>query len=74
MTFRDYNTTTIEDDSGQMKKLECNERYDVPSEITPLLKSVGFTKINIYGAELGSFSRNDALTTEDYKMLVIGER
>jgi hypothetical protein len=31
-------------------------------------------KIEIFGAKLGAFSRNDRLTTEDYEMLVIAER
>jgi len=73
MTFRDYNITTVEDDFGNKKVLECNERYYVPSEITWLLKSHGFKKIDIYGAKLGAFSRNDELTTEDFEMLVIAD-
>lgn len=71
MTFRDYNTTEFEDDFGNKKRLESNERYYVPSEITWLLKSLGYIKIDIYGAKLGAFSRNDKLTTEDFEMLVI---
>ena len=71
MTFRDYNITTVEDDLGIKKELECNERFYVPSEITWLLKSLGFQKIDIYGAKLGAFSRNDELTTENFEMLVI---
>jgi len=74
MTFRDFNITTVEDDFGNKKKLECNERYYVPSEITWLLKSLEFKKIDIYGAKLGAFSRNDELTTEDFEMLVIAEK
>ena len=74
MTFRDHNTTEFEDDFGNKKTLECNERYYVPSEITWLLKSLGFTKIDVYGARLGKFSRKDKLTTEDFEMLVIAER
>lgn len=74
MTFRDHNTAVFEDDSGNKKELKCNERYYVPSEITWLLKSLGFTKIDIYGAKLGAFSRNDKLTTEDFEMLVIAEK
>ena len=74
MTFRDHNITEIEDDSGNKIDLECNERYYMPSEITWLLKSLGFKKIDIYGAKLGAFSRNDKLTTEDYEMLVIAEK
>ena len=74
MTFRDHNITKVVDDKGAEKVLECNERYYVPSEVTWLLKTLGFTKIEIFGAKLGSFSREDKLTTEDYEMLVIAER
>jgi 2-polyprenyl-3-methyl-5-hydroxy-6-metoxy-1,4-benzoquinol methylase len=74
MTFRDHNITTFVDDDEIPHQLDCNERYYVPSEITWLLKSLGFKKIEIYGAKLGAFSRQDALTTEDYEMLVVAER
>ena len=74
MTFRDRNITTFTDDDGNEKELDCNERYYVPSEITWLLKSLGFKLINIYGAKLGAFSRNDKLTTEDFEMLVISSK
>jgi 2-polyprenyl-3-methyl-5-hydroxy-6-metoxy-1,4-benzoquinol methylase len=74
MTFRDHNTTEIIDDLGNKKSLECNERYYVPSEITWLLKSLNFKKIELFGAKLGAFSRNDKLTTEDFEMLVIAEK
>ncbi|KAF5060907.1 Ubiquinone biosynthesis O-methyltransferase [anaerobic digester metagenome] len=74
MTFRDFNITRIEDDNGVVKELACNERYYVPSEITWLLKTLGFTRIEIFGAKLGSFSREDKLKTGDFEMLVIAER
>lgn len=74
MTFRDHNITEVEDDLGNRKSLECNERYYVPSEITWLLKSLGYNKIEIFGAKLGAYSRNDKLTTEDFEMLVIAEK
>jgi 2-polyprenyl-3-methyl-5-hydroxy-6-metoxy-1,4-benzoquinol methylase len=74
MTFRDQNLTVFEDDSGNKKELKCNERYYVPSEITWLLKSVGFQKIDIFGAKLGAFSRNDRLTVDDFEMLVIATK
>jgi 2-polyprenyl-3-methyl-5-hydroxy-6-metoxy-1,4-benzoquinol methylase len=74
MTFRDHNITKAVDDQGVEKELECNERYYVPSEITWLLKTLDFTTIGIFGAKLGAFSRNDQLTTEDFEMLVVGER
>ncbi|MDP3002505.1 MAG: hypothetical protein Q8N38_05200 [Bacteroidales bacterium] len=74
MTFRNYNTTTVTDDSGNKIDLECNERYYVPSEITWLLKSLNFKIIDIYGAKLGAFNRNDKLSTEDFEMLIIAEK
>ena len=55
MTFRDFSVTEFEDDSGNKKRLECNERYYVPSEITWLLKSLGYQNVDIFGAKLGLF-------------------
>ena len=71
MTFRNYSIVDFEDDSGNKKSLECNERYYVPSEITWLLKSLGYKTIDIFGARLGEFSREHTLKTDDYEMLVI---
>jgi hypothetical protein len=64
----------MDDDKGNKKVLKCNERYYVPSEISWLLKTIGFTNIAIHGCKLGAFSREDVLTTEDYEMLVIAEK
>lgn len=74
MTFRDHNTTEFMDDAGKRMTLECNERYYMPSEITWLLKSLGYLTIDIYGAKLGEYSRKDKLTPKDFEMLVIGEK
>lgn len=74
MTFRDHNITEIADDSGIKRTLECDERYYVPSEITWLLKTLGYHKIDIFGAKLGAFSRNDILTSKDFEMLVVAEK
>ncbi|MBF0529335.1 MAG: class I SAM-dependent methyltransferase [Deltaproteobacteria bacterium] len=74
MTFRDHVTICVEDDLGNKKELQCNERYYVPSEITWLLKTVNFKTIDIYGSKLGAFSRTDKLSTEDFEMLVIAEK
>lgn len=71
MTFRDHNQTTFTDDDGKSYTIDCNERYYIPSEITWLLKSIGFTDVNIYGARLGEFSREHKLRTNDFEMLVI---
>jgi 2-polyprenyl-3-methyl-5-hydroxy-6-metoxy-1,4-benzoquinol methylase len=74
MTFRDINITEITDDYGQKRTLHCNERYYVPSEMTWMLKSLGFKKTDIFGAKLGAFSRGNPLTTEDFEMLIIAEK
>ena len=74
MTFRERSVMQFEDDLGNKRELACNERYYVPSEITWLLKSLGYASIDIFGAKLGAFSRDDRLTTEDFEMLVIAER
>ena len=74
MTFRDHNITEFEDDNGNKKTLACNERYYVPSEISWLLKSLGFSTVEIFGARLGAFSRKDRLTTEDFEMLVVSKK
>ena len=74
MTFREQSTVDVEDDLGNKKELQCNERYYAPSEITWLLKTLNFKTVDIYGAKLGAFSRNDKLSTEDFEMLIIAEK
>ena len=74
MTFREHSTLALTDDEGKSKNLVCDERYYIPSEITWLLKSLSFRKVDICGARLGAFSRDHALTPEDYEMLVIAEK
>ncbi len=73
MTFRDHNTTTVTNDLGNELVLECNERFYVPSEITWMLRTLGFKQIDIFGAKLGAFSREDKLKTDDFEMLVIAQ-
>lgn len=74
MTFREHSTVNVEDDLGNKKELQCNERYYVPSEITWLLRTLNFRTVDMYGAKLGAFSRNDKLSTEDFEMLIIAEK
>jgi len=74
MTFRDLNTTYFTDDNGVQHKLNCNERYYTPPEITWLLKSLGFNKIEIFGAKIGAYSREDNLKTNDFEMLVVARK
>lgn len=73
MTMRNYFEFQFEDDDGRQHTISCNERYYLPSEITYLLETLGYSSINIYGAELGAFSRTRRLTASDFEMLVIAE-
>ncbi|HNR35552.1 MAG TPA: class I SAM-dependent methyltransferase, partial [Candidatus Hydrogenedentes bacterium] len=43
-------------------------------EITWLLKTLGYARIEIFGAKLGAFSRDNALTPENFEMLVIARK
>ena len=70
-TFRETSTFEVSDDDAKKKTLSCNERYYAPSEIAWYLKSLNFKSIDIYGCELGAFSRAKLLTTDDFEMLVI---
>jgi SAM-dependent methyltransferase len=74
MTFREHSTMHAEDDFGNKKELHCSERYYTPSEINWLLKTLDFKTIDIFGAKLGAFCREDKLSTEDFEMLVIAEK
>ncbi len=73
MTFREIAEITVVDDDGNEKILQTSERWYMPTEITWLLKTLGFKQIDIYGAHLGQFSREHELTVKDFEMLVIAE-
>lgn len=74
MTFREKGVVSFKDDDGAASEIRTDERYYVPSEISWLLKSLGFVKIDMFGAKLGAFSRNDPLTTEDFEILVVAQK
>jgi 2-polyprenyl-3-methyl-5-hydroxy-6-metoxy-1,4-benzoquinol methylase len=71
LTFRMTSVLEVTDDSGVKKALTCNERYYAPSEISWLLTSLGFQKIEICGCAPGQFNKNKMLTSNDYEMLVL---
>jgi SAM-dependent methyltransferase len=71
LTFRETSLLTATDDSGKKIRMKCDQRYYTPSEMTWLLKSAGFKTVDIYGAKLGAFSRNDPLTADDFEMLIV---
>ena len=73
MTFRESSEMKFVDDDGNEKAIKTSERWYMPIEITWLLKTLGFKKIDIFGAQLGKFSRNHKLTIKDFEMLVVAE-
>lgn len=73
MTFRDRNFMEIPDDDGNNRKLDCNERYYAPSEISWLLKTLEMKNIEIWGCVTGNFQKKK-LTVNDFEMLVISEK
>jgi len=74
MTLRDISTFEVADDDGCTRTLHCNERYYLPSEITWMLKSLHFTTVEIFGCQVGNFSRSTPLTPNDFEMLVIARK
>ena len=74
LTFRDHSILEIADDNGKQRKLTCNERYYAPSEMTWLLDSLGFSRVEIFGGVIGAFSRDKKLTPDDFEMLVIADK
>lgn len=74
MTFREHADFTFTDDAGESHGLKTNIRYYTPAEMRWLLQTAGFAKVDIFGCRLGQFSREHALTTEDFEMLVVAEK
>lgn len=71
MTFCENSTVSFVDVSGVEKQLATNERYFAPSELRWYLTTLEFSNIGIYGCDLGNFSRDKKLTTEDLEILVV---
>ncbi len=74
MTYREHTQLTFTDDAGQSQTVETSERYYTPAEMRWLLQTAGFVKVDIFGCHLGQFSREHALTHDDFEMLVIAEK
>lgn len=72
--LRDHNTTTFTDDDGEQHTIVSSERYYLPTEIRTLLRGLGFTDIEFFGAHLGAFNRENSLTQTDFEMLVVAKK
>jgi SAM-dependent methyltransferase len=71
MSFREHATVSVRDDHGRERVIHSNERYYVPSEMSWLLRQLSFRQVDIFGCELGAFSRARPLTPDDFEMLVV---
>jgi 2-polyprenyl-3-methyl-5-hydroxy-6-metoxy-1,4-benzoquinol methylase len=71
VTLRDRSLVEIADDAGNIRTLQCNERYYMPSEISWMLTMLHCSTIEIFGCKVGNFSRNRPVTPNDYEMLVV---
>ncbi len=74
MTFREHAKLTFTDDAGQSQTIKTDERYYTPPEMRWLLHTVGFATVDIFGCHIGAFSREHALTPDDFEMLVAAEK
>ena len=74
LTFRMRSRLSTFDDHGRPIALDCDERWYVPSEMTWLLKQAGFAAVDIYGANLGAFSRSDPLTADNFEILAVATK
>jgi 2-polyprenyl-3-methyl-5-hydroxy-6-metoxy-1,4-benzoquinol methylase len=71
-TFREHSTAEFTDDSGKVYPLTSNERFYAPSEITWMLKCLGFSEIGVFGGEIGQFARQP-ITPDYFELLVVAE-
>jgi len=73
-TFRERAELRFTDDAGQSHTAATNERYYAPPEMRWLLLTAGFAKVDIFGCQLGQFSRDRALSADDFEMLAVAEK
>ena len=71
LTFRESCKLESIDDYGNIRELDCNQRYYAPTELRYIMTSIGFNVIGIYNSELGNYSRDTKLTKDAFEMLVI---
>jgi hypothetical protein len=58
---------------GVLDPLPKGLTYYTPTEMRWLLQTAGYVKVDIFGCYLGQFSREHALTHDDFEMLVVAE-
>ncbi len=73
-TLREYSVLEVKDDHGKTKVLRCSERFYMPSEISWMLGTLGFRKVEIFGGTVGKFSRKVRPSPKEFELLVVAEK
>lgn len=73
-TLREDSVLEVKDDNGKTKVLRCSERFYMPSELSWLLKTLGFRKVEIFGGTVGKFSRKAKPSPKEFELLVVAEK
>jgi len=74
LTFCDKQTFENEHYDGSVKTYTSNERFYAASEITWMLKSLKFSDVEIFGCDIGKWSWELVLTTNQFEMLVVAKK
>jgi 2-polyprenyl-3-methyl-5-hydroxy-6-metoxy-1,4-benzoquinol methylase len=73
-TLREDSVLEVKDDNGKEKTLHCSERFYMPSELSWMLKTLGFRKVEIFGGTIGKFSRKAKPSPKEFELLVVAEK
>jgi 2-polyprenyl-3-methyl-5-hydroxy-6-metoxy-1,4-benzoquinol methylase len=73
-TLRENSMLEVKDDNGKKKILHCSERFYMPSELSWMLKTLGFRKVEIFGGTIGKFGRKTRPSPKEFELLVVAEK
>ena len=73
-TLRERSVLEVKDDHGKKKVLRCSERFYMPSELSWMLQTLGFRKVEIFGGTVGKFSRKLRPSPKEFELLVVAEK
>ncbi len=73
-SLREHSVMTAVDDNGKKKKLRCSERFYMPSELSWMLKTLGFQTVDVYGCTIGRFSRKVKPSPKEFELLVVAKK
>ncbi len=73
-TLRVRSVMDVTDDRGRKKTLRCDERFYMPSELSWMLETLRFRKIEVFGCTVGKFSRKVKPSPKEFELIVIAEK